>query len=237
MDKVQQIIEQIIKEYNSSIRKVEAKALSSQERSYGGIIRAEKGKLVEEIGRLMVIASWEKLNQDPKRLGFSHKGFKIPIKQDYLKKLEPEIRNYIARNIQDFYYLYRPDIEVYIDNKLAIVIECKAYTENAMLKRILVDFWLLKQLHPDINFALIQLESQLGGDYSKLPDKPLGSPSTHTLLSYFDVDLKIITLLKGERDINKPIHKFFKPLTRKNLNAAIKTMAEILKRWTIPTVK
>jgi len=147
MDEVQQIIEK----YNSVIKNVEAKALSSQERAYGGVIRSEKGKLVEEISRLIITAS--------------------------------------------------------------------------------------KQRYPDINFVLIQLESQLGGDYSKLPAKPLGSPSTHTLLSYFDVDLKIITLLKEERDIKKPIHKFFKPLTKKSLNAAIKTIAEVLKRWAIQTGK
>ncbi|CUU06045.1 hypothetical protein JGI1_01387 [Candidatus Thermokryptus mobilis] len=93
MDEVQQIIEK----YNSVIKNVEAKALSSQERAYGGVIRSEKGKLVEEISRLIITAS--------------------------------------------------------------------------------------KQRYPDINFVLIQLESQLGGDYSKLPAKPLGSLSTHTLLS------------------------------------------------------
>ena len=233
MDEVQQII----KKYNSVIKNVEAKALSSQERAYGGVIRSEKGKLVEEISRLIITASWRKLNQNLKRLECRRVGFKIPIKRNYLKKLEPEIKNYIEKNIRDFYYLYKPDIAVFIDNKLAVVVECKAYTENAMLKRILVDFWLLKQRYPDINFVLIQLESQLGGDYSKLPAKPLGSPSTHTLLSYFDVDLKIITLLKEERDIKKPIHKFFKPLTRKSLNAAIKTIAEVLKRWAIQTGK
>jgi hypothetical protein len=235
MDKVDQIIDI----YNKVIKGVETEALSSQKRAYGGIIRAEKGKLVEEISRLIVEASWEKLKQDKKRLSFPKKRFKIPIKRSYLKKLDPEIRDYIEQNIKDFYYSYKPDIAVFIDNNFSTAIECKAYTENAMLKRILVDFWLLKQLYPKINFVLIQLESQLGSDYSKLPYKPLGSPSTHTLLSYFDVDLKIITLLQGERDINKPIHKpeFFKPLTRESLNAAIKIMAGILKQWTNPSGK
>jgi len=50
-------------------------------------------------------------------------------------------------------------------------IECKAYTENAMLKRILVDFTLLKSIVPKANCVLLQLESQLTGDYSKPMNK------------------------------------------------------------------
>jgi len=58
-----------------------------------------------------------------------------------------------------------------------------------MLKRILVDCMLIKRKYPDVRFALLQLESQLGGDYSQIfKDIHYGSPSTHTLLSYFDIE-------------------------------------------------
>lgn len=60
----------------------------------------------------------------------------------------------------------RPDVQMFIEERFALVMECKAYTENAMLKRILVDFTLLKNVYPDLSFVLLQLESQLGGDYS-----------------------------------------------------------------------
>jgi hypothetical protein len=115
-----------------------------------------------------------------------------------------------------------------------MAVECKAYTENAMMKRILVDFTLLKKAYPKLKFVLVQLESQLGGDYSsKLCKNPLGSFPTHTLLSHFDVDLTIITLLKGERDITRPIHKkeFFKPLTKENLESAIEVIRSLLKEF------
>ena len=36
-------------------------------------------------------------------------------------------------------------------------------------------------------------------------------------MSHFDFNLSIITLLSGERDIQKPIHKFYKPLIKGNL--------------------
>lgn len=109
--------------------------------------------------------------------------------------------------------------------------ECKAYTENAMLKRILVDFTLFKQVFRNLAFVLFQLESQLGGDYSTADFVKYGSPSTHTLLSYFDIDLNIITLLEGERKVDKPIHKpeFYKPLRTESLLNALEVFKKLLK--------
>jgi len=83
-----------------------------------------------------------------------------------------------------------------------------------LIQRLLClkEFWLI---YPNVKFVLFQLESQLGGDYSEIYKKvKVGSPSVHTLLSYFDIDLNIITLLRGERKVDEPIHKekFFKPL-------------------------
>jgi len=100
-----------------------------------------------------------------------------------------------------------------------------------MFKRILVDFTLLKQAFPNLKCVLLQLESQLTGDYSE-PSKSIiyGSASTHTLLSYFDVDLNIITLLEGERKVNAPIHKleYFKEMTEPALQRAVNTLKELL---------
>jgi len=78
---------------------------------------------------------------------------------------------------------------------------------------------------------LFQLESQLGGDYSANNDVILGSYSTHTLLSYFDIDLDIITLLEGERKVNRPIHKpqYYKPLKLDRLLQALDIIKELLK--------
>jgi hypothetical protein len=113
-------------------------------------------------------------------------------------------------------------------------IECKAFTENAMLKRILVDFTLLKTIYPNLSCCLFQLESQLTGDYSEIKKTIIyGSHSTHTLLSYFDVDLNIFTLLEGERKVDEPIHKkdYFKPLEKKYLIKTIEKISEILNEY------
>ena len=100
------------------------------------------------------------------------------------------------------------------------------------MKRILVDFTLLKQVYTNLHCVLLQLESQLGGDYSDFGKKvTLGSYSTHTLLSYFDIDLNIITLLEGERKVDKPIHKpeFFKELGQESLLEAIEVLKNLLR--------
>ena len=130
----------------------------------------------------------------------------------------------------DYYYNLKVDIHVYIDDIFKLAVECKAFTENAMLKRILVDFTLLKQLFPNLNFVLFQLESQLGGDYSELKKVKFGSRSTHTLLSYFDIDLHIITLLEGERKIDQPIHKkeHYKELKQESLIKALQVLKNLL---------
>lgn len=228
-------IQEIIDAYNTLVSGIEKRASTNQEgRAYGGIVRAGKGELVENIAKILIQLAWKKLKQSPNRLKIVGRQIKIPIKQEYINRLEDEeVKKHIKQNLQDYFYPYKPDILVEIDNKVVLEIECKAYTENAMFKRILVDATLLKTQFPKMQFILLQLESQLGGDFSELKDVTYGSTSTHTLLSYFDIDLHIITLLKGERKVDKPIHKkeFFKPLERENLEKAVDIMTEILKEY------
>jgi hypothetical protein len=104
-----------------------------------------------------------------------------------------------------------------------------------MLKRILVDFTFMKKLWPNINCFLLQLENMLGGDYSEISKEiTYGSKSTHTILSQFnDIHLEIITLLKGDRHVKKPIHKplFFKELEEKNLRIAIDKFKKVLIKY------
>ncbi|MBI4648443.1 MAG: hypothetical protein HY738_18135 [Bacteroidia bacterium] len=101
------------------------------------------------------------------------------------------------------------------------------------MKRILVDFTLFKQVFPNLKCVLLQLESQLGRDYSS-PNKEIifSSHSTHTLLSHFDVDLHILTVLEGERKVDKPIHKkqFYKKLKKENLLKTIGVFKDLLKK-------
>ncbi len=102
-----------------------------------------------------------------------------------------------------------------------------------MLKRVLIDASLLKKKYPQIECVLLQLESQLGGDYQELKYPPMGSPSAHTVMSHIDVELTIITLLKGERRVQEPIHQqeYYKKLTLHSLHLAIRQMQKVIKRY------
>jgi hypothetical protein len=225
-------IQSLIHDYEFLMKGMDPKAKETRHRAYGGMLRAAKGMLVEALAKRLLEIAWEQLGNEPERLSLGKKTVKIPIKKEYIQRIKsPEVKRFVEDHIQDFYYPLRTDVHVHVDGKFKIVMECKAYTENAMLKRILVDFTLFKHVYPDLAFVLFQLESQLGGDYSAANNIKHGSPSTHTLLSYFDIDLNIITLLEGERKVDRPIHKpeYYKPLREQALLTALEIFKQLLK--------
>ena len=212
----------------------EETAASDEERAFGGVIRAAKGKLVEGMAPHIVRLSWAECGGAPERLSFGDvKTYRVPVQPAYVSGLPPDIRDYINARLDRHFYRAQVDLHLFVDGKFSVGIECKAFTENAMIKRILVDFRLLKSQHPDLICCLLQLESQLGGSYSNPLDTPqTGSPSTHTLLSYFpEVTLNIITLLEGERKVDRPIHQaqHFKQLNPAVLEHAINQFAALLR--------
>lgn len=224
-------IKDLVNDYTTVVKVVDKKARDDESnRAYGGIVRSIKGHLQEHLTGEIIKIAWSSLGGKSYRLFIDSKKHKIPIILDYVKHIDDdEIRNYILSNIDDYFYGISVDKQVYIDNKLVIGIECKAYSENAMIKRILVDFGFLKSKFPEMNCYLFQLESQLGGDYSDIFNKTFGSKSTHTIMSYFEeVNLKIFTFLHGERKVDKPIHRFFKPLPEESVYDAIILLSQDL---------
>ena len=235
MNTVERKLNTLIAVYNKLVKGIDDEAIMSQDRAYGGIIRSGKGKLVEKITSNLVEIAWvDVLNQKLSRMEIDKKKIPIGIKDDYIERISnPEVRDYVASHKDDLIYKFGTDVQVYIDQRLVLPIECKAYTENAMLKRILFDAKLMKESMGINTYYLVQLESQLGGDYCKLNDVTYGSPATHALLSHVDVDLKIITLLKGERMVDRPIHKteFFKELEMIELKKAVNLFVNDLKKY------
>ncbi len=202
------MFEKFIKLYNKTIKKMwRVRA--------GGTLRSLKGTLVETMTEEMVLFAWKNIGGKLSRIRINKT--KYPISDD-------------KGNI----YKLSQDKQVYIDDKFILSIECKAYAEVAMYKRILVDALLLKKYFPRIKFCLFQLESMLGGDYSTVVDHSNGSPSVKALEYHFpDLDIEILTLLDGERDIKKEIHKrqFYKPLRPERLEHAIKYFEDALKEY------
>lgn len=223
----------IIRTYETVVKVVDDKAKEQTDRAYGGVVRTVKGKLQEIITEAIVKIAWTNLNGKKERLEINSNKIKIPIQKSYIDNIKNEkIKLYIKKHIADYFYGLSVDKHIFIDGKFIMGIECKAYTENAMIKRILVDFHLLKSVYPKISCYLFQLESQLGGDYSTLSENIYGAHSTHSIMSYFeDVNLNIFTFLKGERDINSPIHKHFKQLEEKVIQNAISLVQNDLKTY------
>jgi len=227
-------INNIVQAYNLLVRHIDDDAKDGVAlRAYGGTIRSAKGSLVEGIAKNIIEIAWKNIGGKAQRLSFDKQYIIVPIRQSYIDKIKDAgLQTYMRKNINNYVYKFKTDIHVSIDKKLIIGVECKAYTENAMLKRIAVDSMFLKQAHKNAYNVLLQLESQLGGDYGEI-NKAVhyGSYPTHTILSYFDdVDLHIITLLEGERKVDKPIHKkkFYKKLGEESVKKAVQIFERLL---------
>ncbi len=223
----------LVRQYEKTVLRVDEQAISG-EGSYGGILRSVKGKLQEDMTEEIIKIAWASLGGNSSRMEINKKRHKIYIKEEYLQKIDQATKRHIELSSDNCYYGVSVDKQIYIDNNLVIGIECKSYTENAMLKRVLVDFDLIKSIYPEISCYLFQLESQLGGDYSDFgQNTSFGSKKSHVLMSYFPrVKLNIFTFLSGERRVDRPIHKsgFFKPLEVNQVLKAVDLLTMDLQR-------
>jgi hypothetical protein len=179
----------------------------------GGTLRSMKGTLVETMAEEIVLLAWKNIGGTPSRIKINKTKYPISDGKGNIYKLSQ-------------------DKHVYVNDTFVLSIECKAYAEIAMFKRILVDAFLLKKHFPSLQFCLFQLESMLGGDYSISIDHPKGSPSVKVLEHHFSsLNVEIITMLDGERDIKGEIHKkqFYKPLRPERLAYALTYFERVLK--------
>lgn len=222
--------QEIIARYTNVLTRVDQEARAAP--SYGGHLRKVKGSLQEELTESILRLAWEEAGGSANRLSIGdRKTYRVHVRPEYVAKQPDELRTYIESRLDDHFYRAQVDKHVFIGGQLVLGIECKAYAENAMLKRILLDFNILKTRHPDLVCCLLQLESMLGGDYSNPLATRFGSPSSHALMSLFpDVQLHIVTLLEGERHPNRPIHRleFFKEMRVECLDLGIRQVRALL---------
>jgi hypothetical protein len=228
-------LDKLIYDYSTVVKIIDKTGRESVDRAYGGVVRMAKGSLQEHLTEEIIKIAWDSIGGDLNELVINSSKISIPLNDVYINKIkDEEVRHHIEKYKNQYVYKLSVDKHVFIKRKFVIAIECKAYTENAMIKRILVDFMLLKTKYPELKTFLFQLESQLGGDYCKLNPITYGSCSTHTLASYFPtVDLQIVTFLHGERNINEPIHKadYFKPLEKEQLRNVVCIMQDSMKNF------
>jgi len=201
-------VDRLINYYDSKIAEM-------QSITYGGTLRSLKGTFVETLCENMVVEVWRNLGGKTGRI--------------YVDR-----RRYPITDGAGNEYRVSQDKQVYVDGQFILSIECKAYAEVAMYKRILVDSFLLQSEFPNLKFCLFQLESMLGGDYATDPKHSKGSPSVRVLDYFFsDVDIEILTLLDGERDIQRPIHKkeFYKPMKPARVEYAMSSLTTTLYQY------
>jgi hypothetical protein len=218
-------LKDLIETYDRNTKVMEydaAKSVKEDGRAYGGFVRSAKGKLQEYISNELVHIAWNvELAKEPKRLSVNSDKIRIPIKPEYIQTIRNRaIKDYILSNIPRYYFGLSVDKHVFIDGKMIMGIECKAYAENAMIKRVLVDFHLLKTKMPNLLCYLFQLESQLGGEYSSEARHAKANPSATAMMSYFpNVDLKIVTMFPPVKQIDEC--RFPKELTIEKLEKAL----------------
>ena len=198
-----------------------------------GKTRGAKGRLVEKLLEAIVSLAWHEIGGEVNRINIEKLRVTVPINANYVKNLIPEsTRNYVVQNVDKYIFRLELDRVVEIDNRLVLAIECKAYTENTMLRRTLRDFELASIANPKLLFCLFQLENALGGDYGD-PNKSeyLGSESTHTLMSHSPtVSLEIITLLDSNHHPTGLLHKpeHFKELPVENVTTCVSKFRTLL---------
>ena len=105
----------------------------------GGVLRSLKGTLVETMAEEMVLIAWKNIGGKLSRIKICKTKYPISDEKGNIYKLSQ-------------------DKQVYIDGEFILSIECKAYAEVAMYKRILVDAFLLKKHFPKLEFCLFNLK-------------------------------------------------------------------------------
>jgi hypothetical protein len=226
--------EELIIAYNLLLKGIEKEVSDYTDKAYDEMIYAGKGLMVENLCRNIIEIAWSELGNKENRLSLEKQSIRIPIRSSYLKKIKnEEVKKYIHDHIHEYFYDLKTDIHVYIDGMFRIAVECKTFTENETLKRTLVDFTLFKTQYSSLDCVLFQLESQMGGDYSHINRFiNYGSETTHTLLSYFDVELNVITILEGERKKETAYREdYYKELTDTSVDKAVNTFKNILSKY------
>ncbi len=112
-------IKNIVNAYNLLVKGIEQKANDDDDRAFGGVIRAGKGLMVENITQLLLGIAWEELGGNSERINFKKQTKKLPIKKEYIDKIEDlEVKRYILENLDNYFYTLKADVHCNIDNDL-----------------------------------------------------------------------------------------------------------------------
>ena len=177
-------------------------------RASGGIKRMAKGDLVEEIySRIIKFC----LDEKKSKLKLINKMGNLPKNVNKVPILKVS-QNYI--NLKNLKFTdkelatgYEDKFDGFIiDNQdIKFVLEYKAYSENTMLKRCLVDASIAQIFNKNINYCLCLLQSHL------YQNQRLIGYNAHSLMDFFyqkfKVNIDVLILVKEPRVVNEDIIK------------------------------
>jgi hypothetical protein len=199
----------IVNKYEQNFDGFESSAVVAE--NYGGYLRGHKGAFLEE------------LTKDFVTLAFKESGVSGKLSIDSKKR--------VINDSNDDFYKFSIDVQVFVNDNLIFTVECKNYCDISMFKRVVYDSVVAQKFLNAKKTYLIQFEDSMNckGEVPFLNN----SSTTNFCLNVMNNDnLKIITLLPGQRNSNRPINKkeFRKSLdisvVRKVCDEFIKTFKE-----------
>ena len=194
-----------------------------------GQIRGKKGTLVEDLAEDLLLISCSDLGISEDRISFDPVHVRVMLTSpEYLMRLPEEVGNYLLDNLDLCYHELVTDKNLSIDGRFILDVECKSYTENTMLKKIIQDCLFVRSVYPTVCFAILQLENSLGGDFGA--SDIYGSRAAHAIMSHFDLNIHIITLMDGNRHSHKPIEVYPKPLKMDRLEKSLDIFKDLISK-------
>ena len=219
LEKLKDQIDNILLNLGDKVSKTKSKT----ERKSGGIKRGIKSITVEKIYSLIISHAIKEIKSKCKLVRY--------------KDLPLELKNFNKLNTSAFYekefnlnfsneekkkgYIDKYDGYIVNENKIVMILEYKAYLENAMLKRCLLDAVFAQTVNEKIKYCICMLETSVQQN-----DRDIGYNS-HSLMSFFYEKFKtkihMLLLLDGKRGINKDITeiKFVKKVNIHKLIEAV----------------
>ena len=165
-----------------------------EKKDSGGQQRGKKGEFVPQLCELFIRGSWDLLGGDFRRISVVRKHILVPVST---------VGNAGSVKIEI-------DSLVGVDGKPVTGFECKAYTENAMMKRVLFDYSALVSHAPEFSTVfLFQLQNAMGDGLQYKIGEALNSRLYNMARIQMKMrlpEIRVVTLLPESRSSLRALH-------------------------------
>jgi len=199
--KLKEKIDSILSSLETNVSKTKSKT----NRKSGGIKRGIKGSTVRKIYSLIINHAIEETKSKYKLV--MYKDLPKEIKKFNILKVPKKYEDKYNLNFSDEEkskgYECQYDGYIVFENKLVMLVEYKAYFENAMIKRCLMDATFAQLVDKKIIYCLCALETQVLQDGREI------GYNSHSLRNFFyekfKTEIEVLFLLDEARIIGRDI--------------------------------